>query len=128
MNKNILFRRAISVLLILGAAFWVSDSAAQTSTVNAGAPKPENEQSAKLLQAEEMPLVYNKENTGADVKKPPMPAFSDLPSIPYLPDPFKKAVGSRITTREEWRIRRAESKPPSPKGEGFESSTEVDFV
>jgi hypothetical protein len=55
-------------------------------------------------------LHYDEENTGADVKKPPMPAFSDLPSIPYLPDPFKKADGSRITTREDWRIRRAEIK------------------
>ena len=62
------------------------------------------------LASGEMPLVYDTEDTGADLKKPPLPAFSELPSIPYLPDPFKKADGTRITTREEWRIRRAEIK------------------
>jgi hypothetical protein len=137
MNKIILFRTAASVLLILGAAFPESDSAAQTSTVNAGAPKPENGQAAISLPAEKMPHVYDTENTGADVKKPPMPAFSDLPSIPYLPDPFKKADGSRITTREEWRIRRAEikailehydvgEKPGKPKT--FEATLEGNII
>jgi hypothetical protein len=57
-----------------------------------------------------MPLVYDKENTGADVKKPALTPFSELPSIPYLPDPFKKTDGNRITTRNEWRSRRAEIK------------------
>jgi hypothetical protein len=61
-----------------------------------------------LLGAEELPLVYNKEDMNADARKPPLPAFADLPSIAYLPDPFRKADGTRITTREEWRIRRAE--------------------
>ncbi len=60
--------------------------------------------------AEKMPLVYDKEDTGADVPKPPLPEFRALPSIPYLPDPFLRADGTRITTREEWRIRRAEIK------------------
>jgi hypothetical protein len=60
--------------------------------------------------AGEMPLVYGKENTGADVQKPALPPFSELPSIPYLPDPFKKADGKRITTRDGWRSRRAEIK------------------
>ena len=60
--------------------------------------------------AEEMSLVYDKENTGADCAKPSLPEFSALPSIPFLPDPFLKADGDRITTREEWRCRRAEIK------------------
>jgi hypothetical protein len=60
------------------------------------------------LAAEEMPPVYNKENTGADVKKPTLSAFSELSSIVSLPDPFKKADGTRITARDEWRVRRAE--------------------
>ncbi len=60
--------------------------------------------------AADMPLVYDKENTGANVTKPPLPAFSELPSIMYLPDPFLKADGKRITTRDEWRVRRAEIK------------------
>jgi hypothetical protein len=77
------------------------------------------------LAAGAMPLVYDKENTGADVKKPSLPAFSELPSIEYLPDPFLKADGTRMTTKSEWRIRRAEikallenydvgEKPPKP--------------
>ena len=61
------------------------------------------------LRAAEMPLVYARENTGADCAKPPLPEFSALPSIPFLPDPFWKADGSRITTRDEWRCRRAET-------------------
>jgi hypothetical protein len=43
-----------------------------------------------------------------DAQKPPLPPFADLPSIEYLPDPFKKATGTRIITRDEWRSRRAE--------------------
>ena len=62
------------------------------------------------LAAEGMPLVYDTEFTGADVKKPPLPAFSELPSIESLPDPFLKADGKRITTKDEWRVRRAEIK------------------
>ena len=58
--------------------------------------------------AAEMPLLYDKEDTGSDCTKPPLPTFSELPSIPNLPDPFTKADGSRMTTREEWRCRRAE--------------------
>lgn len=33
-----------------------------------------------------------------------------LPEIPHLPDPFEKADGSRMTTKAEWRCRRAEIK------------------
>jgi hypothetical protein len=77
------------------------------------------------LAAAEMPLVYDKENTGADVKKPALSAFDALPSIPYLPDPFLMADGKRMTTKDEWRVRRAEiiamlekydvgEKPPKP--------------
>jgi hypothetical protein len=62
------------------------------------------------LLAGEMPLVYDKENTGADVKSPPLQDISGLPSIPYLPDPFQKADGTRIMARKEWRVRRAEIK------------------
>lgn len=57
-----------------------------------------------------MPLVYDKEFTGADVKKPALPAFSELPAISHLPDPFLMADGQRITSKDEWRVRRAEIK------------------
>ena len=57
----------------------------------------------------DMPLVYGSENTGADCPAPPMsPAFSALPAVPELPDPFLLASGSRIASRDQWRCRRAE--------------------
>jgi hypothetical protein len=65
---------------------------------------------ALSLVAGDMPLVYDKENIDASLKIPPTASFSELPSIPCLPDPFKKADGARIATRREWRIQRAEIK------------------
>ncbi|HEX2957172.1 MAG TPA: hypothetical protein VHO70_10075, partial [Chitinispirillaceae bacterium] len=60
----------------------------------------------------EMPLVYNEEFTG---KNCPKPALVDdpttLPSITHLPDPFLMTDGTtRMTTREQWKCRRAEIK------------------
>jgi len=62
------------------------------------------------LLAGEMPLVYDVENTGADCPQPPLPSFGELPIIEALPDPFMWSDTSlgRITTRDEWRCRRAE--------------------
>ncbi|MBN1578343.1 MAG: T9SS type A sorting domain-containing protein [Chitinispirillaceae bacterium] len=96
----------------------------------------EREGIAIIMQEEvtgEMPLVYDKEHTGADCPKPPLPAYSALSSIKYTPDPFEwsdKTKG-RIKTRAEWRCRRAEiveeimkyetgQKPPKP--EKFEAT------
>ncbi len=76
--------------------------------------------------AQVMPLVYGVENTAADYPKPFKPLFSDLPSIPSLPDPFTWADGrGRIMYKSDWRYRRAElgaqfqqyeigEKPPRP--------------
>jgi hypothetical protein len=56
-----------------------------------------------------MPLVYPKENTGADCPPPAAPpAFSALTAVPELPDPFLLTSGTRITRRDQWRCRRAE--------------------
>jgi len=63
-----------------------------------------------LLENGQMPLVYDKEDTGANVKDPPLPDFNELPSISYLPDPFLMANGKRMTSRAQWRTRRAEIK------------------
>jgi hypothetical protein len=62
------------------------------------------------LLAQEIPLVYDVENTGADCPEPPLPSFSELPTIEALPDPFKWADTSlgRITSVGDWRCRRAE--------------------
>ena len=62
------------------------------------------------LAAGELPLVYDKENTAPDTKKPPLPAFADLPAISYLPDPFLMADGKRMTSKDQWPARRNEIK------------------
>ena len=41
-----------------------------------------------------IPLVYTVENTGADCKLPPLPAFEDLPTVEPLTDPFEWSDGS----------------------------------
>lgn len=59
----------------------------------------------------DVPLVFNVENTGANVKKPPLPTVDLLPSIPMLPDPFEFSDGSgRVATFADWTRRRAEIK------------------
>jgi hypothetical protein len=75
---------------------------------------------------QEMPHVYDVENTGADCPEPPLPPFNRLPMVKSLPDPFEWTDGSgRITSRADWRCRRAEigaeiqyygigRKPPPP--------------
>jgi hypothetical protein len=56
-----------------------------------------------------MPPVYDVENTGLDCPvATSFPAWSELPSIPEFPDPFLLESGARITSRAEWRCRRAE--------------------
>ena len=85
--------------------------------------------------AQEMPLVYDVENTGADCPEPPLPSINDLPSIEALPDPFawSDSTRGRIVGRGDWRCRRAEigteiqqyelgTKPAPP------STLEVDFA
>jgi hypothetical protein len=59
--------------------------------------------------AQQMPLVYNFENTGADCPIPYLPSFIELPTIQALPDPFMWADGrGRISNFSDWRYRRAE--------------------
>ena len=61
--------------------------------------------------AQELPLVYDVENTGADCNKPPLPALGQLPSIEPLTDPFEWSEGSgRSTDFNDWTCRRAEIK------------------
>jgi hypothetical protein len=59
-----------------------------------------------------MPLVYDKEFTGEDCPKPTLVEDPmTLPAITFLPDPFLMADGkTRMTTKAQWRCRRAEIK------------------
>jgi hypothetical protein len=60
--------------------------------------------------AQDLPLVYDVENTGADFPKPPLPSFSQLPAIKSLPDPFRwsDSTRERLSVRLQWKERRAE--------------------
>lgn len=63
------------------------------------------------LVAQNIPLVYNVENTGADCKAPILPNFESLPIIKPLTDPFEWSDGSgRDTSFKNWKCRRAEIK------------------
>lgn len=77
--------------------------------------------------AQDLPRVYDVENTGVDCPAPPLPPYRDLPTIESLPDPFEWSAASRgrIARVEDWRCRRAEvgtelqhyelgTKPPPP--------------
>jgi hypothetical protein len=77
--------------------------------------------------AQQLPLVYNVENTGAACAKPVIPTVEQAKAYAMLPDPFAKADGSgQIKKFSEWACRRAEIKsmiegieigvkPPRPK-------------
>lgn len=61
--------------------------------------------------AQEMPLVYEVENTGADCPIPYLPSFNELPIVSSLPDPFEWSDGrGRMANYSDWRYRRAEIK------------------
>src|SRR3990172_10240133 len=59
--------------------------------------------------AQQMPLVYQVENTGADCPRPPLLLLDRLPITEAFPDPFAWADGrGRISNFSDWRYRRAE--------------------
>ena len=60
---------------------------------------------------QEIPLVYDIENTGSSYLKPILPTLSDLPTVEPFTDPFEWSDGSgRDTTFASWSHRRAEIK------------------
>lgn len=60
--------------------------------------------------SQEMPLVYDVENTGKDCLLPALLSIDKLPIVTSLPDPFKWSDTSkgRIINKEDWKCRRAE--------------------
>ncbi|MFA9391771.1 MAG: T9SS type A sorting domain-containing protein [Prolixibacteraceae bacterium] len=68
--------------------------------------------------AQNIPLVYDLENTGASFDKPVLPTFAELPTIGPLPDPFMwsatdpsgwtDSTTARSTQFSDWSKRRAE--------------------
>ena len=85
--------------------------------------------STGVASAQNVPLVYDVENTGDDCPGPVLPGWRDLPEVESLTDPFAWSDGSgRITAFDDWRCRRAEiaaeiqhyemgDKPPPPSVE-----------
>ena len=64
-----------------------------------------------ISSAQEIPLIYDVENTGAEFPQPILPTIRNLPVIEPLTDPFEWSDGSgRDTTFENWSHRRAEIK------------------
>ncbi|PWR05410.1 cellulose-binding protein, partial [Micromonospora acroterricola] len=55
------------------------------------------------------------EDEGADCAVPGLPDVGSLPTNAKLPDPFKKLNGTTISTRSDWRCRRAEIKELAEK-------------
>ena len=61
--------------------------------------------------AQQVPLVYDVENTGANFPLPVLPDISELPTVEPLPDPFEWSDGSgRDISLASWSRRRAEIK------------------
>jgi len=61
--------------------------------------------------AQQRPLVYDVENTGAQFPRPPLPSVDQLPIVPLLTDPFEWSDGSGRDTRfASWSRRRAQIK------------------
>lgn len=61
--------------------------------------------------AQDIPFVYDVENTGANCNRPPLPDLADLPLIEPLTDPFAWSDGSgRVSDFGDWQRRRAEIK------------------
>ena len=91
---------------------------------------------AVIAIADDIPRVYNVENTGADCALPSFLTVKDLPSIVRLPNPFAWASGAKgcekcgtgpISSFADWSCRRSEIKaqienyeiglkPPRPAG------------
>lgn len=62
-----------------------------------------------VIRAQDIPLVYDVENTGASFPSPVLPALEQLPVTEQLPDPFMWSDGSgRIGGFSDWSRRRAE--------------------
>ena len=59
--------------------------------------------------AQDIPLVYSQENSGADCPIPALPTMDELPATPRLPDPLAWSDGrGRAMDFSDWECRRTE--------------------
>lgn len=57
---------------------------------------------------EEIPLVFDRENTSDKYEMPSMPALEELPVVETLPDPLQFENGKAVKRYSQWERRRAE--------------------
>lgn len=57
---------------------------------------------------EEIPLVFDRENTSDKYEMPAMPALEELPVVETLPDPLQFENGKAVKRYSQWERRRAE--------------------
>ncbi|WP_246089929.1 fibronectin type III domain-containing protein [Nonomuraea deserti] len=105
-------RTAAAVLV--AAALWGAGAEtaalAESPGTLAKAPATLAGTRAALAEAPAAPFAAGVEDEGADCAVTGLPDEGSLPSNSRLPDPFRKLDGTRITTRSDWRCRRAEIK------------------
>jgi Glucuronyl esterase, fungi len=88
-----------------------------------------NSLGATMALAQEPPLVYDKENTGANFPQPILLPYDQLPFIRPLPDPFAWADGSgRDTSFANWERRRNEIKAMIEKWDIGPKPTNSDLI
>ncbi|MEU8153011.1 cellulose binding domain-containing protein [Micromonospora sp. NPDC048986] len=93
--------RFLVVVLALAALTVAGSVSVVTRTTNA--------------QAAVGPLAAAVEDEGVDCAVSGLPDLGSLPTNAKLPDPFKKLNGTTITSRSDWRCRRAEIKELAEK-------------
>jgi len=94
-----------------GSAPPANDGNGSTSSAGSGTTTGDSSAAAppSALPGGPLPTVYDVENTGADCPASgTFPAFAALTPVPNLPDPFLLNSGARISSRDQWRCRRAE--------------------
>lgn len=61
-----------------------------------------------MISCNDIPLVFDKENTAENLPVPEMPSIDELEVLETLPDPLEFEDGSRVKRYAQWEHRRAE--------------------
>jgi hypothetical protein len=86
-------------------ALWLFTNHGETA-----ADTTEGPQLDEMPVVQNLPLVYDVENTGAHFAKPGLPSFEQLPSSRILPDPFRSISGGVDVSFANWSRQRNEVK------------------